>query len=464
MLVNPKTNSQMAKLAKKVKTAKGLKLDVVNPDAAGIDVSSTDLQVCVPLGRDVTNNRVFGVYTKDLHEISGWLTRCRVTTVAMESTGIYWLPLFRVLKEDGFDVLLVNARDAKNYSGKKTDEADAEWLMLLHSYGLLKPCYQPDNVSRQIRNLVRHRENLVRSSSREILHLQKEMEQMNLKLDNVFSDVLGKSGQAIINAILDGERDAERLASLADWRCKKSKEEIMLSLQATWDDDHLFVMKQSHDLYLYYQKMIEFCDKKIESILSQYTAQIDGQGAELIRSDKQRQAKGNVGMDIERYAFDLWGINAMKIPGISQNSVMKLVAELGADFTRKFPDVKHFVSWANLVPNNKISGGHLLSSKVPKKKNPVGFVFKQCANSLKSSKEPLGDYFRHIKSRSGHMQAIVATAKKIATIFYIMVERKQEYDLTIYTSHRKTQLAKNIARLRTKLDRLEMEQSLAIAQ
>ena len=451
----------MAKLAKKIKTKQGLKLDVVNPNAAGIDISSTEMQVCVPLGRDVTNNRVFGVYTKNLHEISEWLTKCKVTTVAMESTGIYWLPLFRVLKEDGFDVLLVNAREAKNYSGKKTDEADAEWLMLLHSYGLLKPCYQPDNISRQIRNLVRHRENLVRSSSREILHIQKEMEQMNLKLDNVFSDVLGKSGQAIINAILEGERDAEKLASLADWRCKKSKGEIMLSLQATWDDDHLFVMRQSHDLYLYYQKMIELCDKKIESILSQYTAQIDESSVEIVRSNKPRQAKGNVGMDVEKYAFSLWGVNAMRVPGISQNSLMKLVAELGADFTRKFPDVKHFVSWANLVPNNMISGGHLLSSKIPKRKNPVGFVFRQCANSLKSSKEPMGEYFRHIKARGGHMQAIVATAKKLATIFYIMVERKQEYDISVYSSHRKTQLSKNIAKLRYKLNKLELEQSLA---
>lgn len=451
----------MAKLAKKIKTKQGLKLDVVNPNAAGIDISSTEMQVCVPLGRDVTNNRVFGVYTKNLHEISEWLTKCKVTTVAMESTGIYWLPLFRVLKEDGFDVLLVNAREAKNYSGKKTDEADAEWLMLLHSYGLLKPCYQPDNISRQIRNLVRHRENLVRSSSREILHIQKEMEQMNLKLDNVFSDVLGKSGQAIINAILEGERDAEKLASLADWRCKKSKGEIMLSLQATWDDDHLFVMRQSHDLYLYYQKMIELCDKKIESILSQYTAQIDESGVEIVRSNKPRQAKGNVGMDVEKYAFSLWGVNAMRVPGISQNSLMKLVAELGADFTRKFPDVKHFVSWANLVPNNMISGGHLLSSKIPKRKNPVGFVFRQCANSLKSSKEPMGEYFRHIKARGGHMQAIVATAKKLATIFFIMVERKQEYDISVYSSHRKTQLSKNIAKLRYKLNKLELEQSLA---
>ena len=258
----------MAKLAKKVKTGQGLKSGIVNPNAAGVDISATELQVCVPVGRATPNNRVFGVYTQDLHMISEWLSECGVTTVAMESTGIYWLPPFRVLKGDGFDVLLVNARDAKNYLGKKTDEAYAEWLMLLHSYGLLKPCYQPDNMSRQLRNLCRHREALVRSSSREALHLQKSMGQMSLELDNVFSDILGKSGRRIIETILEGGRDAERLAELADRRCRKSKEEIMLSLEATWDEEHLSIMRQSHGLYLYYQKLISGCDREMEALLS----------------------------------------------------------------------------------------------------------------------------------------------------------------------------------------------------
>ena len=297
----------MAKLAKKVKTGQGLKSGIVNPNAAGVDISATELQVCVPVGRATPNNRVFGVYTQDLHMISEWLSECGVTTVAMESTGIYWLPPFRVLKGDGFDVLLVNARDAKNYPGKKTDEADAEWLMLLYSYGLLKPCYQPDNMSRQLRNLCRHRESLVMSSSREVLHLQKSMEQMNLKLDNVFSDILGKSGRRVIEAILSGERDAERLANLADRRCKKGKDEIMLSLEATWDEDHLFIMRQSHDLYPYYQKLIEECDREMEALLSQYVIQVDAGDAEFVKSTKQKLQRHSVGMDIERYAYDLWG-------------------------------------------------------------------------------------------------------------------------------------------------------------
>lgn len=448
----------MAKLAKKIQTAKGLKLKVVNPDAAGIDISPKELQVCVPDDRDEHNNRVFGVYTKDLHEISEWLKQCRITTVVMESTGVYWLPIFEVLKEDGFDVLLVNAKDAKNYSGKKTDEADAEWLMLLHQYGLLRPCYQPENLTRKIRNLVRHRDAMIKSCSREVLHVQKAMEQMNLKLDNVFSDILGKSGQAIISAILEGKRDPEELASLADRRCKKSKEEIMLSLQATWDEDQLFIMKQSQEFYLYYQDQISKCEQEIEKFVKECASKFE-QTKEITRSEKRQSARNKISMDIEGYAFDLWGVNIMHIPGMSAPSVLRLVAELGENVVEKFQDAKHFVSWANLVPNNKISGGKLLSSKVQKKKNPVGLIFRQCANSLYKSNEPLGDYFRHIKSRSGHVQAMVATGKKLATIFYKIISTKTEYDPAVYSSHRKAQLDHKIVNLRNRLHRLEKEQA-----
>ena len=210
----------MAKVRRKNGITKDREFKVVNFNAAGVDVSPKELQVCVPSDRDEKCNRTFGVDTKDLHEISSWLKKCGIDTVVMESTGVYWLPLFRVLKGDGFEVMLVTPKDAKNYVGKKTDEADAHWLMVLHTYGLLKPCFQPENITRQIRTLSRHRDNLIRSSSREVLHLQKEMEQMNLKIDNAFSDILGKSGQAIIKAILEGERAPEKLAALADRRCK----------------------------------------------------------------------------------------------------------------------------------------------------------------------------------------------------------------------------------------------------
>ena len=447
----------MAKLATKRKTGKGLRLEVVNSNAAGIDISPKEMQVCVPVDRDENSNRKFGVYTEDLNNIVEWLKSCHIDTVAMESTGVYWLPIFRVLKDSGFDVILVNASDVKNYSGRKTDASDAEWLMMLHSYGLLKPCFQPENIARTMRSLIRHRDNLIHSATREVLHLQKAMEQMNLKLDNVFSDILGKSGQAIIKAILDGERDPRKLSALADSRCKTSKEEIEKSLQATWDEEHLFEMKQSDSLYQTYQQLIMECDTKINEIATRYAAMVDAPKVQLLRSEKRNAKKNLIGFDVEKAAYELWGVNVMRIPGMSRGSLMRLLGELGADFTDKFPTVKHFVSWANLVPNNKISGGALLSSKVPKKKNPVGIVFRQAANTLKAAKCPLGDYFRHIRAKGGYLQAMVATGKKLATIFYTMIQCKIEYDEDVYRKHRKTELQNKVLYLQKRLQRMELE-------
>ena len=447
----------MAKLATKRKTGKGLRLEVVNSNAAGIDISPKEMQVCVPVDRDKNSNRKFGVYTEDLNNIVEWLKSCHIDTVAMESTGVYWLPIFRVLKDSGFDVILVNASDVKNYSGRKTDASDAEWLMMLHSYGLLKPCFQPENIARTMRSLIRHRDNLIHSATREVLHLQKAMEQMNLKLDNVFSDILGKSGQAIIKAILDGERDPKKLSALADSRCKTSKEEIEKSLQATWDEEHLFEMKQSDSLYQTYQQLIMECDSKINEIATRYAAMVDAPKVQLLRSEKRNAKKNLIGFDVEKAAYELWGVNVMRIPGMSRGSLMRLLGELGADFTDKFPTVKHFVSWANLVPNNKISGGALLSSKVPKKKNPVGIVFRQAANTLKAAKCPLGDYFRHMRAKGGYLQAMVATRKKLATIFYTMIQGKIEYDEDVYRKHRKAELQNKVLYLQKRLQRMELE-------
>lgn len=217
----------MAKKAKKLHTRKGIELKIVNPNAAGIDIADTEMQVCVPADRDGENNRRFGSFTRDLKEISSWLKDCRIATVAMEVTGIYWIPLFFKLQQDGFDVQLCNAREVKNISEKKTDEADAEWQMLLHSYGLLKPSFQPENAARQVRNLARHRSNLLRSAGKEVQHMQKAMEQMNLKLTNVLSDIVGVSGQRIISSILAGERNPEVLSRLADGRCKRSRRRLL---------------------------------------------------------------------------------------------------------------------------------------------------------------------------------------------------------------------------------------------
>lgn len=277
----------MAKKAQKSQTSKGLTLKIVNPNAAGIDVASTEMQVCVPADRDADNNRRFGSFTKDLREISSYLSACGIDTVAMESTGVYWLLLYMLLKEDGFDVILVNARDVKSYSEKKSDECDAEWLMLLHSYGLLKSSFQPENLARNIRNLSRHRDSHLQQSSRAVQHMQKAMDQMNVKLTNVISDITGKSGQAIIHAILSGERNPQILVSLADSRCKSTPEVIADSLDGTWDADHLFELKQSLQAYMFFQEQAQECDRELETLMVKYSANVEVESLEFIPTKKR---------------------------------------------------------------------------------------------------------------------------------------------------------------------------------
>lgn len=444
----------MAKKAKKIHTKKGIELKIVNPDAAGIDIADSEMQVCVPEDRDGDNNRRFGSFTRDLNEICSWLKACNIKTVAMEATGIYWIPLYFKLKDSDIDVILVNAREVKNIAEKKTDEADAEWLMLLHTYGLLKASYQPENEARKIRNLARHRNNILKALSKEVLHMQKAMEQMNIKLSNVLSDIVGKSGLAIIVAIINGERNPIRLAQLADSRCKRSREDIALSLEGTWGEDHLFELKQAYDLYKYLQGQMIECDRMIEQLLKSYTALIDTDMVNFKESKKPICKKNAVAFNLEHYGYAIWGVNAMRIPGMSSGSLLQLIGELGHDFVEKFDTPAKFCKWCNLVPNNKISGGKLISSRVSKRKNPVGQVFRLCANTLKDAKNSLGIYFRRIRSRSGHMQAIIATAHKMARIFYTMVKNKSEYDETNVGIDEQELLLKKIERAKITLARL----------
>ena len=452
----------MAKKAKKIHTKKGIELKIVNPDAAGIDIADSEMQVCVPEDRDGDNNRRFGSFTRDLNEICSWLKACNIKTVAMEATGIYWIPLYFKLKDSGIDVILVNAREVKNIAEKKTDEADAEWLMLLHTYGLLKASYQPENEARKIRNLTRHRNNILRALSKEVLHMQKAMEQMNIKLSNVLSDIVGKSGLAIIVAIINGERNPIRLAQLADSRCKRSREEIALSLEGTWGEDHLFELKQAYDLYKYLQGQMIECDRMIEQLLKSYTALIDTDMVNFKESKKPIYKKNAVAFNLEHYGYAIWGVNAMRIPGMSSGSLLQLIGELGQDFVEKFDTPAKFCKWCNLVPNNKISGGKLISSRVSKRKNPVGQVFRLCANTLKDAKNSLGIYFRRIRSRSGHMQAIIATAHKMARIFYTMVKNKSEYDETNVGIDEQELLLKKIERAKITLVRLNAKLCVSV--
>lgn len=446
----------MKNQARMIKSQDGNKLAIVNPNAAGIDIADTEMQVCVPEDRDGENNRRFGSFTQDLNTIVDWLKDCQITTVAMEATGIYYLSLFLKLQDAGIDVLLANPQDVKNLSGRKTDAADAEWLMVLHRYGLLKPCYQPGNAARQIRNLTRQRSNLIRMAEKEVQYMQKAMEQMNIKLSTVISDITGLSGRKIITAILDGQRDTYALASLAESNCKASREEIALSLEGTWDEDLLFMLKQSLDAYDFFLSQVSDCDTEIEKLLSLYGARIDSDNAELVRCKRKKSRSKNAPkMDIENFAYQLWGVNVFDIPGLKDTAVMHLIGELGHDFIDKFESAEKFSSWCNLAPNNKISGGKILSSKIMKRKNPVGQIFRTAAAPLARDKGEMGNYYRRMKAKSGALQANVATAHKMAKIFYTMVKNKVAYDASKVGLNERELTERKIAKLERALMRLK---------
>ena len=446
----------MKNQARMIKSQDGNKLAIVNPNAAGIDIADTEMQVCVPEDRDGENNRRFGSFTQDLNTIVDWLKDCRITTVAMEATGFYYLSRFLKLQDAGIDVLLANPQDVKNLSGRKTDAADAEWLMVLHRYGLLKPCYQPGNVARQIRNLTRQRSNLIRMAEKEVQYMPKAMEQMNIKLSTVISDITGLSGRKIITAILDGQRDTYALASLAESNCKASQEEIALSLEGTWDEDLLFMLKQSLDAYDFFLSQVSDCDTEIEKLLSLYGARIDSANAELVRCKRKKSRSKNAPkMDIENFAYQLWGVNVFEIPGLKDTAVMHLIGELGHDFIDKFESAEKFSSWCNLAPNNKISGGKILSSKIMKRKNPVGQIFRTAAAPLARDKGEMGNYYRRMKAKSGALQANVATAHKMAKIFYTMVKNKVAYDASKVGLNERELTERKIAKLERALTRLK---------
>lgn len=454
----------MAKKRKISVTTKSQGLKITHPDTAGIDVGKTLMQVSVPEDRCQESNRSYGTFTRDLREIVDWLLKCKIKRVVMESTGIYWISLFLMIQEAGIDAILVNAKDVKNMSGRKSDVSDADWLRFLGSCDLIKPCYQIASVARRLREFHRLRDTKVKDASREIQHMQKAMEKMNIKLDNVISHIDGKSGMAIIKAILAGKRDPEYLASLADYRCRNDKKTIAASLEGTWDLEHLLSLRMAVETYEYLLSQISRIDKEMEIFLDSYqlSETADVTAADLTedkRADKAKRYKNPIKFDVELQAFLMFGVNLSRIPGIGDGALMTLMAELGPDFTEKFSTASKFCKWCNLVPNDNITGGKIISSNIPRRPNPVGQALRQAAITLRSSKAPLGQYFRRMSSRLGPAQAVVATAHKIAEIIYLMVDRHVEYDDTKTCTSESEIVEKRIRVLEKKLEKLKKSQS-----
>lgn len=398
--------------------------NILNLNAAGIDIASKEHFVAVPQDRCEESVRCFESFTKDLHQIASWLKQCRIETIAMESTGIYWYHLYTVLQDYGFEVFLVNAYHVKNVPGRKSDVSDARWLQQLHCYGLLNGCFQPDNLTRTLRNYVRQRKHIIKQMGRETQRMQKSLEQMNIKLNNVLRDINGKTGRTIIEKILQGERNAEELVKYRESGIKASRETFIKSLEGNWREEQLFNLQQAYDHYHFLRSQLEQCDKKSEKVVIQMS---DSSIPEK-EIPKVRRQKNQPFFEVEQHLYNALGVDVTAIFGVKVITALTVFSETGSNLKEKFPTPKQFLSWLNVVPDNKISGGKVISSKVKRKKNNAGQAFRDAASSLWRAQNPLGDYLRRKKAKSGTRQAVVATARKIASIYYKMVTDKVEFN------------------------------------
>ena len=418
--------SQRKQRSKRLKAGKlPNELGRVNLNAAGIDVGSDRHLVAVPEGRDEVSVREFGAFTIDLQALADWLKKCGVTTVAMESTGVYWIALFELLERKGFEVKLVDARRVKNVPGRKSDVLDCQWLQQLHTFGLLAGAFRPADEVCVLRGYMRQREMLVQASSMHIQHMQKALQQMNLLLHNVVADITGLTGMKILKAIIAGERNAKVLASHRDPRCQNSAATIAKSLLGNYREEHLFALKQAVELYETYQAKIVECEAAITSHLSSQPNRTDD---EPPPPEKAIRAKDCVRgeLDIRAQLFKLTGVDLFSVSGFGADTLLTLAGEVGFDMTA-WKTEKHFSAWLSLSPGTNKSGGKVLKSKTKRSANRAAAAFRIAASTLARSKSSLGAFYRRIKARAGAPKAITATARKLAVIYYSMLKNGTSY-------------------------------------
>jgi transposase len=406
--------------------ASSVGLSVVNPDAAGIDVHSDMHMVCVPADRDAHPVRQFGANTADLQEIAAWLKKCGVKAIALESTGIYWIPLFELLESEGFEVSLVEPGQLSRCGARpKTDVLDAQWIQRLHSYGLLRASFRPPDSVLALRAYWRQRQMQVRYAASHVQHMQKALEQMNVKLAEVVTDVTGLTGMSIIEAILEGERDPIKLAKLRDDRCHHSEQEIALALEGTWRPEHLFELRQAHALYRFHHQQMTECDQQVQTELAKFT----NRAGEKTRTSKQRK-RGRKSNDVRFEAkgplFQALGVDLTLIEGIDVGTALVILAEIGVDVSR-FPTEKHFASWLRLCPPQDESNKTKKRRSHRKGTNRVTIALRMAARSVGKTMTPLGVFYRRIRSRIGGLGAVKATAHKLACLVYRMLKYGQDY-------------------------------------
>ena len=429
-------------------------LEPINSMAAGIDIGSTSHFVAVPAECDQENVREFTSFTSDLHNLANWLKKCGVTTVAMESTGVYWIPLYELLESENFEVKLVDARKAKNVSGRKSDVLDCQWLQQLHSYGLLQGAFRPDKLICSLRAYNRQRAMLIAELAKQIQHMQKALSQMNLQLHNVISDITGTTGIKIIRSILDGIRDPEILAKYRDPHCKRSIDTIEKSLIGNYKDEHIFALKQAVELYDIYSQKISDCDIEIEKTLviinqdgiTQVNSQSNSESLTKKNCTTKRKSKNAPNFDLGDYLKNLIRVDLTNIPGVNITTALTIISEVGIDMS-KWKNSKSFAAWLGLCPGTKISGGKVLSSATQKVKNRAAAALRIAASTLYRSQTALGAFLRRLKTRLGPMKAITATAHKLAIIIYNMIKNSVEFKDTgfdYYEQQYKERVIKNL--------------------
>ena len=398
----------------------------IHPAAAAIDIGATIHVAAVSPDRDQEPVRTFRTFTDDLHRLADWFAQCGIRTVVMESTGVYWIPVFEILEQRGFEVMVVNARDAKHVPGRKTDVSDAQWLQRLHEYGLLRASFRPQAEIAGLRAYLRQRERLLDYAAAHIQHMQKAMMQMNLQLHHVVTDVTGLTGMAIIRAIVAGERDPNVLATHRDRRCHASVETVSQALVGNYREEHVFALTQALELYDVYQTKVTACDKQIEAILKRLKKNAAPPAAKLLPVRRRTRQPNAPAFDARAALHAILGVDLTQFAGIGPSVALKLVGECGTNLAA-WPSAKHFTSWLALAPHNKISGGKVLSSKTRRTSNRAASLLRLAAGTVGRTDTALGAFYRRLSARIGKAKAITATARKIAVLFYNTLRRGMSY-------------------------------------
>jgi len=401
----------------------------LNPDAAGLDIGAQEIWACVPADRDAQPVRRFGTFTPDLQALAAWLAQCGVKSVAMESTGVYWIPIYEVLEARGFEVYLVNARHLKNVPGRKSDVKDCQWIQRLHSFGLLNASFRPAEDLRVLRAYLRQRAMLLEHRAAHIQHMQKALQQMNVQLAQVVSDLTGQTGLQIIRAIVAGERDPQVLAQLRHGRCHASQAEIAKALSGHYRPEHVFALKQALALYDFYTQQVHECDATIEHHYAVIKPTYDDTTPPPPLGPDPKphsHAKNAPASDVRGCLYRLVGVDLTAVQGLEASTAQTLVSEIGTDMS-KWPTEKHFASWLGLAPHHDISGGKVLRSHPLKVRNRAAQALRLAAQALGRTNTALGVYYRRRRARKGPKQAITATAHKLARIVYHLLKHRQPY-------------------------------------